>query len=402
MINLDAFPEVNDISNLIITEEQYDGSRFKDVWPVFSGDKNPYASNPEMKKYVSWFKDKPEAERLELLTNLMRDKNSSSQRILALLHLGPKNLGINYEPLKTETQDASEIFEHAIKQGSAPLICVEYTMLFLALGNAANLKVGAYTAPTFREIADINQEDAKEATDKRVRREHLVPAAFVKKPNDRFALIHIKIPSGEEEELFTSYPDAQPLNWYRAVLSYINNYARSLEKRLIMLETHKWLLNDFLNRNANNSDILKMNKALELYSRGDYAAAKEEFIVLDKKHRKVHGSSTNSHAEAMFFSAKCQYQLKEYQEAIKTFESFFPPVKLREFWDGKGKYCPYPNLRDEQLNYRGVRSQLSLAEGMMQWADSIQEIGKANSSISAEDQAKIKFLIEKAKEFGYK
>jgi len=398
MIDLDAFPETGDISDLIITEEQYESSRFQDVWPVFLGDKNPYASTPEMKNYVSWFKDKPEAEKLEMLVNLMRDKNSLSQRVLALLRIGPKNLGTYYNASKIETENAQELFEHAKRHGSVPLICVEHTLLFLALGNAANLNVGAYTVPTFREKTEIASEPARG-----VRREHVVPAVFIKKPNKKFAVIQVKSPSGEPgEELLVSYPDAEPLNWFQLTLSYINNYARSLEKKLFLMDAHRRMLDYFLSQHADASSLLMMNRAFELYDKKQYSDAKELFLNINKKHEKIHGTGPSAHAEAKLYIAKCDYQLRNYEGASNLFKAFFPPQNNTAFWKkSKGKYNLHSELSQEKLDYRGVHNPLALAEGMIQWADAIQELNKQKGSADVEDDKKVKFLRQKAKDFGW-
>ncbi len=405
MLELDKkFPEVDDISELVIKESDFNPAVFKEIESILKKDKkgvieNPYAASKHIIEYASEIGGGSDVAKLEKLASRLNSEGESFKNKLGNI-FQPKCIGEFYDDTKIETRNASELFEYSRKNGEVPLVCLEHTLLVLALGNSMGLNVGAADVPTMREV--INGKDNNKSPDKR--REHIVPIVYVKNGKGKYSAVGLEIVSyGDKHNSFIHYPDSVNLNWADVVFNYINNLKWSKINQAQKLYSAAATLDLLLSKRADTDTLFLTNMAFREYEAGNYAKAVNLFNDVDKQHELIHGNSEKSHAKAKFYSAMCYYNLGEFEIAISKFSDFFPSENNDSFWNSKGKWNNGERLFFRCVpNIRGVEGAETLGEGMALWGDSILRIAeKEKRELSKEEFNQAYFLMDKSASFGF-
>ncbi|MBU1704308.1 MAG: hypothetical protein KJ922_03005, partial [Nanoarchaeota archaeon] len=190
MIDLNNFPEVEDVDTLAIAVSDFDPKNLDSITSAFDGNfEHPFKATPDMVAYAAKIAGDSDMGKLESLAELLGEQIGPIQKGLRFLGSKPVSLGTYYDEDKLETRNARELFEYSMEHGKVPLVCMEYTLLVLALGNAMGLKVGASEVSTNRET---NGKAVEGTADRR--REHIVPVVYIKKENGKYAAVGVEIP----------------------------------------------------------------------------------------------------------------------------------------------------------------------------------------------------------------
>ncbi|MGV8171296.1 MAG: hypothetical protein ACP5OA_01210 [Candidatus Woesearchaeota archaeon] len=395
MLKLDTFPEIENIDALVIREDHFNSSLYESVKSAFPNStlENPYAATKKIKNYASELKHRNETKSVESLANAL-GKNDTSLEKLAAFFGSKQRIGEYFDTSKIETRNARELFEYSMKNKKVPLVCLEHTLLVLAMGNSMGLNVGASMVPTFKTETNGTVEGNSEE-----HREHIVPVFYVKKDNGKYAALTLDIVS-KDSDLFRVYPDSFPVDSNIVVLSYLNNFSNSLLKKINIIHNKRQALENLLSQNIDIHDILLRNKAVKLYFNKKYEEALPLFEKLEKQYEDMHGNSVNSHGEAKLYLAKCLIRLDKLTEAEAKFSEFFPN-KEHELWkliDPNNKQ----SCRTRFEEYRGVDDSKDIAQGMVMWAHALKEkYTKENKVLNLDEFDNLYRLYNSALDLGF-